>query len=135
MNMTSIWKCCLINMWLLLPGCRGGISGKYKQEGWLIAFLKQEHVPLDHAFVYFIKAGNCPCIKKSLSDLEKYKGDAGNAYIFADFDTKEIPEIKSFRFKKTFIYEDLHYEKSGLFYSTPKIFIVEKGEITLWREY
>lgn len=133
--MKNLWKFVLM-ISVLLYACKNNKpKDAYKYEDRVIHFLSSEKINTTNTCIYFVKNMGCPCVQTSINDLTHYKNKAEKNYIFSNFDTDSIPEIIDFGFDDFFIYDNTYYEKFGLNFSTPKIFIFKNNKVVEWQDY
>ncbi len=130
----SIWKF-VLTISILTLSCSKSKREIYKYEDRVATFLEKEHIATEDVCVFFVKNLECPCFQASLNGLEEYKTSASKKYVFSNFRTDTIPEIISFASDKQFVYEDQYYEKQGLSFVTPKIFVFKKNKVVEWKDY
>lgn len=134
--MKNSWKFVLV-ISIVLLSCKQKTTQQrdYKHEDRILSFLKNEKIPTNDAFVFFVKNIGCPCVEESIKSLEKYKDRALNKFLFADFNTDTIKEIVDFKFDAIYEYDNTYFEKHGLVFSTPKVFIFKHQQVIEWRDY
>lgn len=134
--MKSLWKFVLM-ISIVTVSCKHKTiqQNTYKHEDRVLTFLKNEKIPTNDAFIFFVKNIGCPCVEESIKSLAKYKDRALNTYLFADFKTDTIKEVIDFKFDTIFEYDNAYFEKHGLVFSTPKVFIFKHQQVIEWRDY
>lgn len=134
-RMKNLWKFVLMISLLLSSCINNNQQEAYKYEDRVFDFLASEKINTTDVCVYFIKNLSCPCVQSSINDLTNYKDKTSKKYIFSNFDVDSIQEVVNVGFDEIFVYESIYYEKFGLNFSTPKIFIIKNNKVVEWKDY